>query len=66
MAFDLANEASNDIDKPTDPEMLDRKIALAQVFATLSVSQELSGMIEDKGLRVQIEESSEPRSGKTW
>lgn len=43
-AADAAIEAQDDIDKSGSPATPDQKIALAQVWATLSVAQELSRM----------------------
>lgn len=55
-AADLANAARQDIKRQGLEETPDQKSALAQVFATLSVGQELSRMIMDEGLTVRIEE----------
>lgn len=55
-AFDTATEAFDDIKRSGGEPTPDQKLALAQIYATLSVSQELSGMIEDKGLSVRIDD----------
>lgn len=68
-ANDMANEAVSDIRKSGGEPIPDQKLALAQIYATLSVSQELSRMIMDEGLSVRIEDnkpSEVKRSGKTW
>jgi hypothetical protein len=64
---DLATEAFDDIKRSGGEPTPDQKLALAQIHATLSVSQELSGMIEDKGLSVRIEDGkpSEQFGAKT-
>lgn len=54
-SVDAAIEAQDDIDKSGSPATPDQKIALAQVWATLSVAQELSRMIQDEGLSVRVE-----------
>ncbi len=55
-AADLAGEALSDIRALGLAPTPDQKIALAQVYATLSVAQELSSMIEDKGLTVRLDD----------
>lgn len=54
-AFDLSTEAFDDIRKQGGEPTPDQKLALAQIYATLSVSQELSSMIKDEGLSVRID-----------
>lgn len=60
-AFDMANEAVEDIRRQGTGPTADQKIALAQVYATLSVSQELSRMIMDEGLTVRIDDEKPSR-----
>ena len=55
-AADLATEAASDIGKLGIEPTPDQKIALAQVWATLSVAQELSRMIMDEGLTVRLDD----------
>jgi hypothetical protein len=55
-AFDAANEVESQLGEDATP---DQKIALAQVYATLSVSQELSRMIMDERLTVRLEDASD-------
>lgn len=56
-AADLATDAQRDIEKSHGTATPDQKIALAQVWATLSVAQELFRMIMDEGLSVRIEDT---------
>lgn len=65
-AADLANEARADIERGGLEPTPDQKVALAQVYATLSVAQELSRMIMDEGLSVRIDDvqPSERRVGR--
>lgn len=55
-AADLANNAVDDIKKQGLEPNPDQKIAFAQVYATLSVAQELSRMISDVGLTVRVDD----------
>jgi hypothetical protein len=72
-AFDMATEAWDDIKRNGGEPTPDQKLALALIYSNLSVSQELSGMVEDKGLRVRVE-PEEPdlqrrpggAGGKVW
>lgn len=51
MSFDLASEAERDLEKAQGTLDGTQKLALAQIYATLSVSQEIS-KIWDDGLDV--------------
>lgn len=57
-AADLANGAVDDIKKQGLEPNPDQKIALAKVYATLSVAQELSRMISDVGLTVRVDDAT--------
>ena len=63
-AYDMATEAFSDIKRAGGEPIPDQKLMLAQIYSNLSISQELSRMIMDKGLTVRIEdaEPSEPGS----
>lgn len=56
MWHEAANGAVDDIKKQGLEPNPDQKIALAQVYATLSVAQELSRMISDVGLTVRVDD----------